>query len=65
MNKLLSALLTLAMVLSLSACGGGGIRASQDNLAALTGDAQWLEGTRFNPGVSQDELSDWVDGLGL
>ena len=45
--------------------GGSGIRASQDNLAALTGDAQWLEGTRFNPGVSQDELSDWVDGLGL
>ena len=42
-----------------------GMGGSAENLAALAANATWLEGTRFNPGTSQEEVAAWVDGLGL
>ena len=42
-----------------------GMGGSAENLAALAGSATWLEGARFNPGASQEEVAAWVDGLGL
>ena len=42
-----------------------GMGGSAENLAALAADATWLEGARFNPGSSQEEVAAWVDGLGL
>ena len=45
--------------------GSSGIGASADSLAALTEDAVWLEGTRFDPGAAREEVAAWVDGLGL
>ena len=42
-----------------------GMGGSAENLAALAGSAIWLEGARFNPGASQEEVAAWVDGLGL
>ena len=40
-----------------------GMGGSAENLAALAGSATWLEGARFNPGASQEEVAAWVDGL--
>ena len=40
-----------------------GMGGSAENLAALAADAAWLEGARFNPGASQEEVAAWVDGL--
>ena len=42
-----------------------GMGGSAEHLAALAADAAWLEGARFNPGASQEEVAAWVDGLGL
>ena len=42
-----------------------GMGGSAENLAALAADAAWLEGARFNPGASLEEVAAWVDGLGL
>ena len=42
-----------------------GMGGSAEHLAALAGSATWLEGARFNPGASQEEVAAWVDGLGL
>ena len=38
---------------------------SGDNLAALAGTGEWLEGRRFSGGASDAEVAEWVDGLGL
>ena len=40
-----------------------GMGGSAENLAALAADATWLEGARFNPGASQEEVAAWVAGL--
>ena len=45
--------------------GSSGIGSSAEPLAALAADAAWLEGARFDPGASQEEVAAWVDGLGL
>ena len=42
-----------------------GMGGSAEHLAALAGSAAWLEGARFTPGASQEEVAAWVDGLGL
>ena len=42
-----------------------GMGESAEALAALAGSAAWLEGTRFDPGTSQEEVAAWVGGLGL
>lgn len=41
------------------------IGSSADNLAALTSGANWLDGQRFSGGASADDISSWVNGLGL
>ena len=43
--------------------GSSSIGSSAEHLAALAADAAWLEGARFNPGASQEEVAAWVDGL--
>lgn len=45
--------------------GSSGIGSSAEHLAALAGSATWLEGVRFNPSASQEEVAAWVDGLRL
>lgn len=42
-----------------------GIGSSANNLAALTSGADWLDGQRFGGGASADDISSWVNGLGL
>ena len=43
--------------------GSSSIGSSAEHLAALAADAAWLEGARFDPGASQEEVAAWVDGL--
>ena len=45
--------------------GSSEIGSSAEPLAALAESATWLEGARFNPGASQEEVAAWVGGLGL
>ncbi len=45
--------------------GGSGIGSSADNLEKLTSGAEWVSGQRFNGSESQDEVMEWVNGLGL
>ncbi|WP_367932717.1 flavodoxin [Enterocloster citroniae] len=45
--------------------GGSGLGSSASNLAELTDGAQWLSGQRLGGGSSQDEVMEWVNGLGL
>ena len=42
-----------------------GLGQSGELLAELAGTGDWLEGQRFRSGVSQEDVSEWVDGLGL
>ncbi len=43
--------------------GSSGIGRSGDDLAALAGTGNWLEGARHDGGISGDELLAWVNGL--
>lgn len=43
--------------------GGSGIGKSGQNLADNAGSGTWLDGKRFDGGVSEDELRSWMDGL--
>ena len=45
--------------------GSSGIGGSAEHLTVLAADATWLEGARFNPGATQDEVAAWVEGLGV
>ena len=45
--------------------GSSGMGGSAEHLAGLAGSAVWLEGARFDPGASQEEVAARVDGLGL
>lgn len=38
---------------------------SGTNLAANAGSGNWLEGKRFDGDVSADELTEWIESLGL
>ena len=42
-----------------------GLGQSGQLLAELAGTGDWLEGQRFRSGVSQEDVSEWVDSLGL
>ena len=42
-----------------------GLGQSGELLAELAGTGDWLEGQRFRSGVSQEDVSEWVDSLGL
>ena len=43
--------------------GGSGIGRSGRNLADNAGSGNWLNGQRFNGGVSEVELQTWIDSL--
>lgn len=43
--------------------GGSGIGRSGRNLADNAGSGDWLDGQRFNGGVSEAELQTWIDSL--
>ena len=43
--------------------GGSGIGRSGPNMEALAGSGTWLDGERFSAGVSEEELSSWIEGL--
>lgn len=45
--------------------GGSGMGSSVANLEQLTNGAQWLSGERLSGSDSQDEVMEWVNGLGL
>ena len=42
-----------------------GLGQSGELLAQLAGTGDWLEGERFRSSVSQEDVSEWVDSLGL
>ena len=50
-------------IVPLCPSGSSGIGSNAEHLAALAADATWLEGIRFDPGASQEEVTAWVDGL--
>lgn len=43
--------------------GSSGIGRSGQNLADNAGSGTWLDGKRFDGGVSENELKSWIDGL--
>ena len=43
--------------------GGSGIGRSGSNMEALAGSGSWLEGKRFDGGVSEEDLKTWIDGM--
>ena len=45
--------------------GGSGMGSSASNLEGSAEGGVWLSGARLNGGASQDEIAQWVDGLGL
>ena len=45
--------------------GSSGIGSSAKNLEQLTESADWLSGTRFGSGDSQDTVMEWVNSLDL
>lgn len=53
------------MIVPFCTSGGSGIGSSAERLAELTEGAQWADGERFGGSVSRDEISDWVNSLGL
>ena len=42
-----------------------GLGESGDLLEALAGTGEWLDGQRFRSSVSEADVADWVNGLGL
>lgn len=42
-----------------------GLGQSGELLAELAGTGDWQEGQRFRSGASQDDVSEWVESLGL
>ena len=43
--------------------GGSGIGRSGPNMEELAGSGTWLEGRRFDGGVSEEELQSWIEGM--
>ena len=43
--------------------GGSGIGRSGQNLADNAGSGNWLEGGRLESGISEEDLSSWIQGL--
>ena len=54
-----------ATIVPFCTSGSSGINGSLDDLHALAPEATWMDGQRFSSEVSQDEVAQWVDGLGL
>lgn len=47
------------------ASGGSGIGSSAEDLEELTSGAEWLSGSRLRGSDSQEDVMEWVNGLGL
>lgn len=45
--------------------GSSGIGSSASNLHRLAGQAEWLSGRRFGSSTSRNDLTDWVNSLGV
>lgn len=45
--------------------GGSGIGSSAEDLKELTSGAEWLSGSRLRGSDSQEDVMEWVNGLGL
>ena len=45
--------------------GGSGFGSSDRDLHALTDSATWIAGARLNSGASRDDVTTWINGLGL
>jgi len=43
--------------------GGSGIGRSGSDLALLAGTGTWLDGTRHNASITEEELLSWVNGM--
>lgn len=56
---------TSKTVIPFCTSSSSGLGQSGELLAELAGTGDWLEGQRFRSGVSQEDVSEWVDGLGL
>lgn len=53
-------------VLTFCTSGSSGYGQTGEILSALTDDTvNWIEGTRFSPGASADEIADWLTDLGM
>lgn len=52
-------------VIPFCTASSSGLGQSGELLVELAGTGDWLEGQRFRSGVSQEDVSEWVDGLGL
>lgn len=52
-------------VVNFCTSGGSGVSASTESLKALSPDASWLEGYRFETGASEDAIQGWLDSLNL
>lgn len=53
-------------VLTFCTSGGSGYGQTGEILSALTDDTvNWIEGARFSPGTSADEIADWLTDLGM
>ena len=42
-----------------------GLGSSADDLASEAGSGDWKDGQRFSSGVTQQDVADWISGLGL
>lgn len=45
--------------------GGSGVSTSTENLKALSPNANWLEGHRFETGASEDDIQEWLTEIGI
>ena len=54
-----------ANVIPFCTSGGSGIGNSGKNLEKNAGSGKWIDGDRLNGGTSEDEIQDWINGLGL
>lgn len=53
-------------MLTFCTSGGSGYGQTGEILSALTDDTvNWIEGARFSPGASADEIADWLTDLGM
>ena len=41
--------------------GGSGVGRSDDNLKEQAGSGEWVEGTRLNGNISEDDLQKWIN----
>ena len=57
--------LTGKTVIPFCTSSSSGLGQCGELLAELAGTGDWLEGQRFRSGVSQEDVNEWVDSLGL